>query len=133
MRGTSEELQGRARQLRKEMTPAESRLWDALRGWGIGKFRRQHPIERFILDFYCPAARLCVEVDGGIHDDAEQRERDRARGEFLAARSIRVLRFRNEEVLSDTRAVLRRIRTALATPPLPAPDRDRGPDSPLPG
>jgi very-short-patch-repair endonuclease len=116
MRGSSPELQARARELRRAPTPAERKLWNRLRGWGIGKFRRQHPLDRFILDFYCPAARLCVEVDGGIHDDPDQLARDRARTETLAAMGIRVIRFRNEEVLHDPGAVLRKIEEALAQP-----------------
>ena len=65
MRKSSRELRGRARELRREGTAAEERLWNGLRGWRFAKFRRQHPLGRFILDFYCPAARLCIEVDGG--------------------------------------------------------------------
>jgi len=111
LRGISRELDARARELRRVMTPAEARLWDGLRGWKVAKFRRQHPLERFILDFYCPAARLCVEVDGGVHDVLE--ERDAARTAHLATLGIRVIRFRNEEVLSDCAAVLLRIESEL--------------------
>ena len=111
VRGASAEIGTRARELRYAPTRAEDRLWNALRGWNLAKFRRQHPFERFILDFYCPAAKLCVEVDGDIHD--EQVERDAARTELLNAHGIRVIRFRNDEVLGDTRSVLRRIETAL--------------------
>jgi very-short-patch-repair endonuclease len=112
------------------MTPAERQLWIGLRGWGLGPFRRQHAIERFVLDFYCPSARLCVEVDGGVHDEAGQQERDRARSEALMALGIRVLRVRNEEVLGDPRAVLRRIQAELAR--APASPRARTLKSPLP-
>jgi very-short-patch-repair endonuclease len=108
MRG-SRELQQAAKGLRKEMTSAERQLWNGLRGWKLAKFRRQHPLDRFILDFYCPAHRLCIEVDGSVHDTENQRERDAARDEALAAAGIRTLRIRNEEVLTDIRAVLRRI------------------------
>jgi very-short-patch-repair endonuclease len=119
MRGASRELRAEARRLRREMTEAETRLWNGLRGWRLGKFRRQHPLDRLVLDFYCPAAALCVEVDGPVHDDPDQQDRDRARSEALGARGIRVLRFRNEEILADTAAVLRRIRAELAGSPLP--------------
>jgi very-short-patch-repair endonuclease len=114
LRGASDELQARARQLRREMTPAEQQLWNGLRGWRLGKFRRQHPIHQFILDFYCPAALLCIELDGGVHDDPDQQQRDQTRTEALNALGIRVLRFRNDQVLSDTRAVLRQIKAELA-------------------
>jgi very-short-patch-repair endonuclease len=126
LRGTSKELQERARQLRREMTPAEAALWKELRGWPTARFRRQHPLGRFVLDFYAPSVRLCVEVDGGIHEDSDQRERDEARSEALAAMRIQVIRFRNEEVLSDPAAVLLRIQEAItaastAAPPNPRP------------
>jgi very-short-patch-repair endonuclease len=111
VRGASPEIGARARQLRHAPTKAEDLLWNGLRGWNIGKFRRQHPFERFILDFYCPAAKLCVEVDGDVHD--EQVERDAARTEILNTHGIRVIRFRNEEVLGDMRSVLRRIEAVL--------------------
>jgi len=81
------------------------------RGWKLAKFRRQHPLDCVILDFYSPAVRLCVEVDGGIHD--EQVERDEARTAYLAARGIRVMRFRNEGVLADCRSVVRQIEATL--------------------
>ncbi len=113
LRGTSRELEARARELRRAQTPAEERLWNYLRGWNLPKFRRQHAVERFILDFYCASAKLCVEVDGGIHDG--QQERDAARTEFLNARGIHVIRFRNEEVMDDPRSVLRRIEAVLKT------------------
>ncbi|HLL83788.1 MAG TPA: DUF559 domain-containing protein [Longimicrobium sp.] len=113
LRGTTPELEARARELRRAQTPAEKRLWNYLRGWNLPKFRRQHAVERFVLDFYCASAKLCVEVDGGIHD--EQQERDAARTEFLNARGIHIIRFRNEEVMDDPRAVLRRIEAVLKT------------------
>ncbi len=100
-----------ARQLRRGMTEAEARLWSGLRGWKIAKFRRQHPLGRFILDFYCAEARLCVEVDGAVHD--EQQERDAERTTHLQQLGIRVVRFRNGQVLADTPAVLRRIERIL--------------------
>jgi very-short-patch-repair endonuclease len=111
VRGTSRELEARARVLRHSPTRAEDFLWNGLRGWKLAKFRRQHPVDRFILDFYCASAKLCIEVDGGIHD--EQQERDAARTEYLSARGIRVIRFTNDEVLGDMRSVLRRIEAAL--------------------
>jgi very-short-patch-repair endonuclease len=73
------------------------------------KFRRQYAVKRFIFDFYCPAARLVIELDGSIHDEQMQQERDAARTEALEAHRYRVIRFRNEEVFNDLQAVLDRI------------------------
>jgi very-short-patch-repair endonuclease len=107
----SVEVRLQARALRRQMTAAEAELWNGLRGWGFAKFRRQHPVDRFILDFYCPAARLCVELDGSVHD--AQADRDEARTAVLEARGIHVLRFRNHEVETDCRSVLHRIKAAV--------------------
>ncbi len=98
---------------RKEPTTAESVLWSALRGQQLCglPFRRQHPVDRFILDFYCPRKKLCVELDGSSHDGREIM--DQARTEALATLDIRVIRFRNEEVLEDLPSVLQRIEAAL--------------------
>ncbi|HEX6369354.1 MAG TPA: endonuclease domain-containing protein [Longimicrobium sp.] len=98
---------------RQEPTTAESVLWSALRRQQLCglPFRRQHPVDRFILDFYCPRKKLCVELDGSVHDGREIM--DQARTEALATFNIRVIRFRNEEVLSDLPSVLRRIEAAL--------------------
>jgi very-short-patch-repair endonuclease len=92
------------------MTPAEHVLWQALRGGATDglRFRKQHPVGRFVLDFYCAARKLAVEVDGGIHD--EQRDLDAERTAALALRGIRVIRFRNEEVLGNLGDVVERIR-----------------------
>jgi very-short-patch-repair endonuclease len=118
-RKNTEELQQRARELRKEMTQAEQVLWAAVRGRRMAglRFRRQHPVGRFVLDFYCPAAKLCVEVDGDIHD--EQAERDQERTSVLAAGGYRVLRFRNEEVMTALPSVLTRIESAAKQAPSP--------------
>jgi very-short-patch-repair endonuclease len=117
MRDTSPAIEGAARRLRKEMTPAEQRLWKALRNYQQDRFyfRRQHPIGRFVTDFCCTSRMLCVEVDGGIHD--EQQERDAERTAYLEAKGYRVLRFRNEEVLNALHLVVRKIQAALADPP----------------
>jgi very-short-patch-repair endonuclease len=107
-------LQG-AKENRRRSTPAEEMLWTALRRPQIRgvPFRRQHPVGRFILDFYCPGKKLCVELDGAIHD--EQKERDEERTVALARLNIRVIRFRNEEVLHDLASVIQRIEAALGT------------------
>lgn len=101
----------RARELRRHMTPAESRLWQALRGKQLDgfKFRRQQIIDGFIVDFYCHAAGLVIEVDGSIHDEAEQAEYDAERTRALTARGLYVMRIRNEDILTDIDTVLTRI------------------------
>ena len=116
IRYTSVELEAAARLLRKPETPAEKVLWDALRAGRLDglKFRRQHPVGRFVLDFYCAAARLCVEVDGGIHD--EQLERDGARDAALLAHGVRTMRFSNERVMGELANVLAEIRSAARSP-----------------
>ena len=70
VRHTTPEVEQRARELRQEATPAEQILWDALRAGRLDghKFRRQHPVGRFILDFYCAKIRLCIELDGEAHE-----------------------------------------------------------------
>jgi very-short-patch-repair endonuclease len=115
VRGASRELRMLAKEMRKNPTEDEAELWQYLRGWKrMHKFRRQHPIGQFILDFYCPEKRLAVEVDGPIHE--QQREQDAARDAFLAAHGIRVLRVSNAEVTSQMEATLKRIREALHAP-----------------
>ena len=103
----------RSRQLRRNMTDAERLLWRALRKEQAGgyKFRRQHPCGRFILDFVCMDAKLIIEVDGGQH--SEQTEYDQERVIWLEEQGFRVLRFWNNEVLSNTEAVRQAIWRAL--------------------
>ncbi|MFQ5610590.1 MAG: endonuclease domain-containing protein [Anaerolineae bacterium] len=105
-------IQQRARELRQQMTPAEKTLWQRLRNKQLNgfKFRRQHPLGPFIADFYCPACRLVVEIDGDIHD--LQPERDAARTERFEQYGYRVIRFRNEQVLDDLEGVLTAIEAA---------------------
>ena len=94
IRGAIIGLNETAREMRHELTPAESQLWNALRGRKLGglKFRRQHPVGRFILDFFCAEYRLVVEVDGEIH--ATQIEHDTERTRLLGEFGYRVIRFR---------------------------------------
>ncbi len=102
-----------ARQMRRNPTPAEGKLWERLRKkqlLGL-KFRRQHSIERFIVDFYCRQARLVVEVDGPIHDYTPAE--DAIRQEFIEFQGLRVLRFINEQVLGETEGVLAEIAGAI--------------------
>jgi very-short-patch-repair endonuclease len=113
LRNVSTELRNTARALRHTMTPAEATLWEAIQDNKLAglKFRRQHPLEKFILDFYCALHRLVIEVDGPIHD--EQQEHDAERTQILESLGYRVLRFRNEEVLHNLPDVLKRIITFI--------------------
>jgi very-short-patch-repair endonuclease len=93
----------RAGQLRRKMSLPEGLLWRALRGKRLAdlRFRRQHPIGPYILDFYCPMHRLCVEVDGAGHDFLERALRDERRDAWLNDQGIRVVRFRAADVLDE--------------------------------
>ncbi|HEX8393415.1 MAG TPA: endonuclease domain-containing protein [Longimicrobium sp.] len=112
-RDSSPEVRAQAKHLRNSATPAEQRLWRLLRGRAVNglKFRRQHPLHGFVLDFYCADARLCVELDGGVHEG--QRERDEQRTEVLRTHGIRVIRFPNEQVFHDLPGVLNQITRAV--------------------
>ena len=110
----SAELQTRARQLRRAMTPAEVKLWQSLRRNQIGGafFRKQHAVGRFILDFFCAKAKLVIEVDGD--SQAEQTEYDLERTRWLnEQKSYRVIRFTNHEVHHHLDLVLERIKEVL--------------------
>jgi very-short-patch-repair endonuclease len=123
-----------ARELRRRMTPAETRLWDALRDRRLDglKARRQHPVGPYVLDFAIPAAGLGIELDGSIHDG--QRDDDAARAANLAEFGWRLLRFPNEAVDDDLGSVLEMIRReARPSPPTPSPAAaGEGNDSPRP-
>ena len=95
---TGRQMLLRARDLRHNQTHGEGRLWGELRAKRLGgwKWRRQAPIGPFIVDFYCPAAKLIVELDGSQHQDSLDYDRRRTR--FLEAQGLRVLRFRSEGV-----------------------------------
>lgn len=111
------------------MTEAEARLWYYLRRHSLEghKFRRQHPLGPYILDFYCPQAKLAVEVDGSQHLEAMKHARDLERTRYLENRGVKVLRFSNTEALTETDEVLNRIYEALGTPlPNPLPRGARG-------
>jgi very-short-patch-repair endonuclease len=106
-----------ARQLRLQQTDAEQLLWYILRGRRFCrfKFRRQYPIHGYILDFYCHDAGLAVELDGGGHNDEEQRRYDMERTRTLEASNIRVVRFWNNDVLNSLEDVLEDLFRQLMT------------------
>ena len=117
------------------MTLAEIKLWKLLRRKNIQgmKFRRQHPLSRFITDFYCHQAKLVIELDGGYHDDQDQAESDLGRHQALEDMGLLVIRFRNEEIEMDVEGVVERIRKVLRERGLtPFPKSDPIPPDPLP-
>lgn len=105
------ELKKRSRALRNRATPAEAELWKMLQKSQLEgrKFRRQHSIGPYIVDFYCPAERLAVELDGAVHDDSWRWEYDDTRTAFLHQHDIRVLRFENRNVFEQPDLVLQAI------------------------
>ena len=122
------ELLKRCRDLRKNQTSAEGLLWSLLRDRQLNglKFRRQHPMGGYILDFYCHEAQLAVELDGSGHLEAEQARHDEQRTKDLEALGVRVLRMWNHEVLSDPQSALLAILAAVE-------DSQQGPHpNPLP-
>jgi very-short-patch-repair endonuclease len=105
----------RARENRANMPKAEETMWALLRDRRFikRKFRRQHTIGIYAVDFACPAVKLVIEFDGPLHDEPEQIEFDARRTEYLELNGWRVIRFKNDEVLTDSGAVLRTIVEAI--------------------
>jgi very-short-patch-repair endonuclease len=105
----TQEKISRAKELRRELTPAERKLWTRLRANRLAgfHFRRQQIIEPYIVDFYCHQVALIIEVDGDIH--AGQEAYDRTRAQELQKRGFRVIRFTNHEVMNDLDGVLGKI------------------------
>src|SRR5262249_22713459 len=95
-----------ARRFRRDGTDVERRLWQRLRSGQIcaARFRRQHPAGRYVLDFYCPALGLAIELDGGQH--AWTRVRDRGRDEWMKRQGVTVLRFWNSDIIENLNGVL---------------------------
>ncbi|UJB71416.1 endonuclease domain-containing protein [Acaryochloris sp. 'Moss Beach'] len=112
IRGTTPAVVAAARRLRLNLTPAEQKLWKALQKRQLSglKFRCQHAIGLFIVDFYCPQCRLVIELDGDIHN--QQVEYDQARTEQLNQLGYRVIRFHNSDVMHHLDHVLQQIRYA---------------------
>jgi len=100
-----------ARKLRANTTPHERKLWRGLKELPVfgTHFRRQAPIGRYVVDFFCPAAHLIIELDGGHHNEDKTARQDRARQQWLENEGYRVLRFWNSEVGKEFNAVLERI------------------------
>lgn len=112
--------------MRHDPTPAEQHLWQYLRNRAVlgHKFRRQHPIDRFVVDFICLEAALIIEVDGDIHQYTA--DEDAIRQDFLESLGFRVIRFTNEQVIRGIDEVLRQIEEVLISPPAPSPQSGEG-------
>ena len=126
----------RARELRRPQTRAEAMLWMRLRNQQLCgfKFRRQHPIDRFIVDFYCAGCRLVVEIDGDSH--LQQIEYDEARTQWLIDSGYRTVRFANQEVYDHLETVLEALlaecRRGSVPSPVPSPCEGEGTGAPSP-
>jgi very-short-patch-repair endonuclease len=103
----------KSRYLRVKETSQEKKLWKFLRNNRLGfKFRRQHPIDRFIMDFYCPEKKFCIEIDGSVHNK-DSKEYDLSRQEFINSKGIQVIRFWNNEIDNDLTHVIEKIKKEL--------------------
>jgi very-short-patch-repair endonuclease len=110
----TEEKTARARELRREATEVEARLWSRLRGGRLDglSFRRQHPAGAYVLDFYSPQLRLSIELDGSQHGERDQQVRDERRSAWLRDRGVTELRFWNNDVTQNLAGVLEAIQSA---------------------
>src|SRR6266403_1787406 len=135
----SKRQRSRAKQLRQAMTRAETLLWRYLKAGridGLG-FRRQVPIRNYIADFVCFSAKLLIELDGEPHDFEERQKADQNRDSFFTSEGFQVLRFTNEQVMSNLEGVVETIRQAAASrasgltpsPALPRTGRGGGEES----
>jgi very-short-patch-repair endonuclease len=107
-------LKSRARELRNAATPAEKEMWDILREHFKDRhFMRQKPIGYFVADFYCSKAKLIIEIDGGIHNVNNNKERDKDRTDYFSKYNLQVTRFTNDEVLKNKGLVLERLKEIL--------------------
>lgn len=100
-------LKPRRRELRQSTTPAEIKIWNIIRNRKINnlKFIRQYSVGFYILDFYCPKIRLAIEIDGGQHNDPDQKEYDEERTKYLNNLDIKVIRFWNSDVIKNIEGV----------------------------
>ena len=109
-------LKDNRRELRSNLTPAEAELWKYLKSGQLGgrKFRRQHSVGNYILDFYCPSERLSIELDGQIHYNSIADQVDQERDLVLQSMEIKVLRFENKDVFQQPDAVLQEISNSFS-------------------
>ena len=108
------QLKERRKELRNNLSPAEVILWNHIKSQKLGsKFRRQHSVGSYILDFYCSEFRLAIERDGGSHDNERAYHYDLKRTEFIESNKIKVIRFLNEDVYKNLEGALAEIKKYL--------------------
>jgi len=114
-KGARQDLFFKANQLRIRMTASEQILWEAVRENKLNgqKFRRQHPVGIYIVDFYNHKNKLVIEIDGGYHNSEEQKLKDLEREEFLKFNGLKVIRFKNESINDNLQFVLEKISEEL--------------------
>lgn len=106
---------GRRRELRRRLTKSENILWQQLRNNGLGlRFKRQYSVMNYVIDFYCPKAKLAIELDGSIHKTSKRYDSYRTR--YLYSLEIKEIRFHNWQVENDINSVLEEIRNHLPSP-----------------
>lgn len=108
---------GRRRDLRSRSTLFEEVLWQEIRNNKLGlRFKRQYSIMNFVTDFYCPKAKLVIEIDGGIHNKTENQKYDKYRTEYLKSLGIKEIRFTNDQVTNFMNDILIKIKSNLPSP-----------------
>ena len=114
-KGAPSDSFSKAQLLRRNETKAEKLLWEKLRNNQLGglKFRRQHPVNIYIADFYCHKFKLIIELDGDYHNQEEQKQKDEVRTEVLRLNDLKIIRFKNEEVEQDINQVLITIKNKI--------------------
>ena len=114
-KGAPSDLFSKAQFLRRNETIAEKLLWEKLRNNQLEglKFRRQHPVNIYIADFYCHKFKLIIELDGDYHNQEEQKQKDEVRTEVLRLNDLKIIRFKNEEVERDINQVLTTIKNKI--------------------
>lgn len=114
-KGAPSENFGRAKSLRSNLTEAENKLWKELKKppFTQFRFRRQHPVQNFIVDFYSHSLRLVIEVDGKYHENPKQIDLDKERSKILKFNGLDLIRFSNEEILNRTNQVLQNIQEKI--------------------
>lgn len=118
-KGASPSTFEKAKRLRKKMTLAEKTLWSELKNKKFNgyKFRRQHPIHFFIVDFYCHELGLIIEVDGKYHDNAAQIKKDQERTALLKSQNLKLVRFTNDEVMHEMKNVKEKLEMFISPTP----------------
>ena len=114
-KGAKPDTFSKAEFLRNNMTDTEKILWEKLKKKEtVGyRFRRQHPVGYYILDFYSHQLKLCIEIDGEYHDSKEQQQKDKERDDFLEFNGITVIRFKNEEIQNNIEKVINGIKSQI--------------------